>query len=207
MQPTGIRQGSMGIPEEMKKSMEMRMQSKKPPEPTPTQTPAQVAGFDEVSTEEPKAEEAKGPTRAEQLASLKTELEASLDAKITEDDIQDYIFKGKIIKAVSVIPGKYKGTFQTHSPKELAEIDTLMAAYRDNGKQTPKGIANEETVITLGYFWTHFAGKSLGNTPETRIKNIRQMGGHVVSLAGKAWDDFNALLQVCLNEEQFVKKS
>jgi len=207
MQPTGIRQGSMGIPEEMRKSMEAKMQSKKPPEPTPTQTPAQVAGFEEEKPAETKSAEDKGPTRAEQLAALKSELEASLDAKITEDDIQDYIFKGKIIKTVSVIPGKFKGTFQTHSPKELSDIDTLMAAYRDAGKQTPKGIANEETVITLGYFWTHFAGKSLGSTPEMRIKNIRQMGGHVVSLAGKAWDDFNALLQVCLNEEQFVKKS
>jgi len=102
MQPTGIRQGSMGIPEEMRKSMEAKMQSKKPPEPTPTQTPAQVAGFEEEKPAETKSAEDKGPTRAEQLAALKSELEASLDAKITEDDIQDYIFKGKIIKTVSV---------------------------------------------------------------------------------------------------------
>jgi len=209
MQPTGIRQGSIGMPESMKKALEEKALNRKPPATEPVKQPAEIAGLDTVEAAPSMAVEEKpeAEIRAEQLAKLKAELENSLDTKITEEDIQNYIFKGKLIKTVSIIPGKFKGTFQTHTPKELAEIDVHMAAFRDESKQTPKGIANEESIVTLAYFWTHFAGKPLGNTPEVRMKQIRQMGGHVVSLAAKAWDDLNALLQVTLNEEQFVKKS
>ena len=127
-------QGSFGIPENIRKQMEESSKARSAPKPE-VKPPLESAP--------PPAEEKAAPSPSqkdqEDIRKLKKFWEEQLEIKITTKDMQDYLFKGRLIKdgvLVASYPEDEEGTkyadfrvtFQTHTPADLAERDELMAA-------------------------------------------------------------------------------
>ena len=139
---------------------------------------------------------------------LKKEYENVLGVKITSDDVHSYIFRGRITKKdVVIVPGYLNGTYRTHVPQEIEIIDQKMAAFRDKGRFTPEGLENHKALLLLSYVWMEAGGRSLGDTPEARLKTINQMGSLVADRASATWQGLNFLISYALNEKDFVKNS
>jgi hypothetical protein len=215
--------GSFGIPEGIKKQIEQ--QKNAPPVPQDGGVEARIApqvpNQGQTSPAAPEAvaaaaaatkefEERKAKDRA-QMLEIKSAYEENLGIKIDEEDVRDYIFKGRVAKEVTIIPGYMKGTLQTLTTKESGTIDEQMAKVQLSMKLTPQGYDNERAIYTLSYAWTHAQNKNemrmLGTKPEEREETIRGMGGHTVDLACEANVQLNWLLKYAMREKGFLKKS
>lgn len=216
-------QGSFGIPEHLVKQMEEQRRVKVAPpkeEPeqhpkAPEQAPAQIK-LQEAPSEIAPADK-KEQEDQDAIRKAKKFWEDQLETTITTKDMQDYIFKGRMVKDGIFIaaipddknPGKYhdfKVTFQSHTPSDLAEIDEKMADYRSKAKFTPEGLDNEKSLLTLSYVLLSADGRSFGKNPEERYKNIKGLAGGVVSLIVEAWDGLNLLIRYSLREKKLFKK-
>lgn len=221
MEPTGFKsRGSFGIPDHLKKQMEesVRTQPRKeeprpaPPIPEPAPEPkAEVAEplSDPSADSEDEDKKLKARERR-QLLRTRDFWEDELEVKLTADDIRQYIFKGRLIKDVTVVAAEdvsLKVTLQTNTPADMNEIDERVASFRDKGKFTPDGLSNEYALWVLAYGWVKAEGRSLGATPEERYKNISQMGGELVNQVRDAWNGLNFLLRFKLKEKSLLKKS
>jgi hypothetical protein len=224
-------QGSFGIPEHVKREMEAvrkrvpaaeaEAKATQPhhprapapekvnePEPTPTQELSK-----ELAPEEAKQKTAE-ETEYEELVKRKNYWEKQLEIEITGEDLQDYLFKGRIIKdGIYLTSYKVKGAekdfrvkLQSLNPNDSTEIDEKMAAFRDKGKYTAAGIDNEQALVTLSYGLLAADGRPLGKTPDERYKNICQFGGLTVNMLASAWKGFNYLLDYALQEKKLLKK-
>lgn len=199
--------GSFVNPQEIKKHMEEAMTATvtKMAEPKEVNPPVEEKK-EEVSTEENKQQA--------QLLQMKKAYEEELGIIVTEDDIRDYIFKGRLVKSgIKIIPGYMNGSFQTLNASESCMIDEHMASYRDKGKFTPDGLDNERALTILAHTWKSAQKdgdepyRSLGETVEARDKQIRVMGAHVIDAASYANTGFNFLLKYGLREKNILKKS
>jgi hypothetical protein len=144
--------------------------------------------------------------REKQIKGYIAEISKDLGITLDNDDIKNYILKGKISKEVILVTGVMKGTLQTLRIEDLQNIDLRMASIRDESKFTPKGLENEEAIIVLSYAWTHADGKSLGETPESRESKIRKMGSLFVERASSARVSFDTLVRLVMQERGLVKK-
>lgn len=218
--PSGFNsRGSFGIPDQLRNQLEGKPGAQ--PEQKSASAPAQDT---QATVQEPVAtapQETKAPEDAEDQAqkdvrALREFWEKRLQVQITERDVRDYIFKGRLIKdGVEVIPGYMKASFQSLNPEELGIIDQKMATFRETTKFTADGLSNENALQVLSYGWLRSveidggsakAPKSMGNTPEERYKTISKISALAVQEAIEAWDGFNTLLKVALKEKQLLKK-
>jgi len=208
-------QGSFGIPSTLQKQMDeaRRANLKKKTEEAPQNDAPPVAAAQPAPASAAPAEQAPevDPTKAQQekFEKIKSALEQSLDTKITEEDIKEYIFKGRIVKDVQIIPGILKGSFQTLTTTQYMEIDERVAEMRSRGKNTQEGYDNDKAIINLSFSWIAADGRPLSSKddPKIREKYIRSMGAHLVDCATAAMNDFNTLVRLTLQEKNFVKKS
>jgi hypothetical protein len=222
MEPTGFKsRGSFGIPEGLKKELEDARKNPPPQAPThPKAPPAPAAVEVKQAAPSPAVGEApapqdlanREPTKEEQaddLRQLRAKIEDSLGAAIDDKDIQDYVFRGRLTKTVTILPGILEGTFQTLTPTEIQAIDEGVADFQARGKFTSEGVVNERAILTLSYSWVAAAGKPLatGNDNKKREEKIRKMGAITVDSATRAFNELNLLLRVVFGEKQFQKKS
>jgi len=213
--------GSFGIPDHIKRQMEEQHRPKAAPkEESPTSQPEPEKPVEFKTGDEPKATAKPAAIEDDDKEKLLKTVhfwEEQLDVKITSKDIQDYIFKGRLVKEGIFIAAfhedkdsdKFKDfrvTFQSHTPADLAEIDEKMALYREKGKFTARGLENEESLLTLSYVLLNADGRSLGKTPDERYKNIKNLAGGIVALIAEAWDGFNLLIRYSLREKKLFKK-
>ena len=213
--------GSFGIPEHMKRQLEQPVKQKTEREYMAVSDPAQAAqpsvAVPGAAPEVP-ATPAEEKTRDEQdLNSLRTMWEKRLETRVSEKDLRDYVFKGKLIKdGVEVIPKMMRVTFQSVTPAELSEIDQKMAVFREENKWTTDGLSNENAVRVLSYGWIKTvevgedeipkAPRSMGNTPEERYKVISAIPALAVQEVIEAWEGYNTLLKIALREKRLLKK-
>lgn len=203
--------GSFGIPENVKQQME----TARARAPEAAKAPEAVQARSAPEVEAPEQE--KKSSGQDQLEELKKVYETTYKIQLTEDDVRDYIFKGRLIKKdVEIAPGYLKGTFYSHTPAEYAEVDKHMAAFMKAGDFTSEGASNEKAIVVLSYSWRDAAPiegdvvgsyRSLGATPQDRRKAICEMGAHIIDLASEANTALNFLLKYALREKGFVKKS
>lgn len=222
--------GSFGVPEQMKKDLEAaRMRAaqtqaqatseppKPPEEPVdprwqpPPEAPSQIE--EKVTLKAPE-EKSSDQLSADDLETMylkqREELEKSLDTKITEEDVKEYVFKGRLAKDIEVLPGIIRCVFQTLSAEDVQEIDRQVADIAEqNKKATPDGLENERAMLNLAYSWVSAAGKPLAanSDPAKRRATIRRMGAHLVDAAIKSLREYNLLLRLVMREKQFLKKS
>lgn len=133
--------------------------------------------------------------------------EDALGITITEDDVNNYIFRGRIVKKdVQAIRNKVIVTFQSLTPKELEAVDQTVSAVKDSSRHTLEGINNLRTIEQLSYAWLEINGKPLPKEHEKRKEAITHMGTHVVNRVVEAYRGFDILLEMSLREEEFLKK-
>ena len=191
--------GSFGLPPEMAKQIEeARRKPELPPEPVAVSTP-----------EVPEAEKSEETKREEEYKRVRKDLVASLGFELTSEDLKTYIFKGRLQKDVVLIPDVASCTLKTTTPKDAAAIDEKLAAFRDLGKFTARGLENEEALLTLSYCLIALNGKPLAATedPDKRLENIRNMGDHFVDMIFGKLRELSTLLRLTLQEKQILKKS
>jgi hypothetical protein len=213
-----LKQGSFGIPEQMRKAMEQQKQSHLTPkseEPAsaakedsnPVPVPADISGDEKKEDDE----------LSKDLQALRKTWEDRLQITITSKDIRDYIFRGRLVKdSILAIPGFMKVTLQSLNPEELAHIDQRMAAFRDTSKWTQSGLDNENALNVLSYAWLKSVeiddggadkpAKPMGSTPEERLATIRKIQALAVQEVIEAWDGFQILIKIALREKRLLKK-
>ena len=213
--------GSFGVPEHLvprQPSPETRPATP-PTDPDPDRLLSKPAPTTASSATSPTQSEA-APTDSEQpkdeIESLRRFWEDRLRVTITEKDVREYIFKGRLIKdGVEVIPGYMRATFQSVNAEELSLVDQKMADFREAGRYTADGLQNENALQVLSHGWLKSVeveggvakpSKSMGNTPEDRYNTISKISALAVQEAIEAWDGFNLLLKIALREKRLLKK-
>ena len=215
--------GSFGVPEAMKRDLEA--QRRRPqPEPQQAAVPADAqpqpaapadarwvppTPADLKPEDAKKIDEMSDEDRQTMYIEERGSLEKSLDTKIEEADIKEYIFKGRLSKEVTVVPGVMRCVFQTLTAEETMAIDSRLAELIDGPKKhTGEGIDNERTILNLCYSWVSAGGKPLAanNDPAKREGYIRKMGAHTLDLAANQLKKFNLLLRIVLREKEYIKK-
>jgi hypothetical protein len=202
--------GSFGVPEHIKKQLEQSARPK--PEVVASPPQPEVAPPTAVITPEQKEDDKKQMD----LAALREHWEKRLSIKLTEKDIHNYIFKGKLIKEdIEIIPDVMKVVFQSVTAAELAEIDQSMAEFREGHKWTTDGLSNENALRVLSYGWIKTVeiedgvakpARLMGNTHSDRYKTISQISALAVQEVIEAWDVFNILIKIALREKRILKK-
>lgn len=209
-------QGSFGVPQNLLKDMEAARKkqtedAEKPivQEPVPVQEPVK----EEIAAEK-KPEDTQEDKALLEIQKTKEHWEKQLEIKITGEDVQDYLFKGRVTKegvyltsfTVKGVEQDFRVTFQSLTPEDSEAIDIKMAEYRDKGKYTATGLDNEQALVTLSHALLNAAGRPMGKAPEERYANIKRFGGHTVNLLALAWKGFNYLLDYSLQEKKLLKK-
>ena len=222
--------GSFVKPETLVQHMEAaKKQSLPPPEDAQileeTKKPAKSDEVVAPGQKDPKAEEAE--QKYQDFLKFKKQSEESLGIEITDEDIRNLIFKGRMRKALTIIPGYLTGVFQTLLGTEIEVIDQHMAAWRDrttkdsSGKEVPvsftqQGLEDEKAKTLLSYVWLNSyeilpdgqsRDRPLGSKVEDRRKTIEAMGAHIISEAGRAWSEYEIFVRIMLREKTYLKKS
>lgn len=187
--------GSIVSPEQLAK-----LQKKQPPvPPTEEQKPVEAAAT-------PDDEAAK---KAAEFKEAKAKNEETIGVTISDADISEYIFRGRIVKKdVVAIKNRLKVTFQTLTPTEIDAVDEYVAGLResDSLKRTHEGINNLKTIRQLCYAWLEINGKPLPKDIDAKSKAIQQMGTVVVNRVVEAFRVFDFLVEMTLREDEFLKK-
>ena len=222
--------GSFGIPEQVKRQME----TTRPPVQEPKQSLASGAHSADVSAQGAAQEQAhqsqksdvvgasasadaeKKATDNSDIETVKKFYEGRLGIKITEKDVRDAIFKGKLIKeGVVAIPGVLHVTFQSLTGQEYAEVERKVADFRVSQRTTEGGEANEIALRVLSYGWIKSAEvdagevkgwKSMGATPDERYANINGMLAKALQEITDAWKAFDLLVSLAFREQHLIKK-
>lgn len=215
-------QGSFGVPQHLV-PRQPSVDTKPATPPTDSDPdrllskPAPAVASSAAPSAQPEATPTDPESPKDEIESLRRFWEDRLKISITERDIRDYIFKGRLVKDnVEVIPGYMLATFQSLNPEELSAVDQKMALFRESVKFTTDGLNNENALQVLAYGWLKSAEvdesgvkpmKSMGNTPEERYKTVTKISALAVQEAIEAWDGFNVLLKIALRERRLLKKS
>lgn len=212
--------GSFGVPEHLIRQP-MKEESKPAPETVKASPSVEAPVAENADVVQPTQEESKSAAQAakseeKDIESLRKFWEDRLRVTITEKDVREYIFKGRLIKdGIEVIPGYMRATFQSVNAEELSQIDQRMADFREAGRYTADGLQNENALQVLSHGWLRSVevegdvskpSKSMGNTPEDRYKTISKISALAVQEAIEAWDGFNLLLKIALREKRLLKK-
>lgn len=147
--------------------------------------------------------------KTEEFRKTKASYEEMLGVKVTEEDLTEYIFRGRIVKKdIVAIKNRVKVAFQTLTPSEIDAVDEYMAKLRSNGDKprTIEGTTNLRTIRQLCYAWTEINGKALPKDIEKKAEAISQMGVVVVNRVVEAFRMFDLLVEMALREEEFLKK-
>lgn len=187
--------GSIATPAEIARIQNMARKEAKPPE----QPPAAEEAPPEKTPEQIDA--------VEEFKKAKAANEKAIGITISDGDITDYIFQGRIIKnKVQAIKGKIDVTFQTLTPKEIDAVDEVVAKAQASGKNTREGISNLRTIEQLTFAWLAINDKPLPKDLEKRKEAINRMGTHVVNRVVETFKCFDVLIEMTLREEEFLKK-
>lgn len=215
----GVRQGSFGIPPQVKKQIE-EAQQRRDAVPAAVEPPEKSPEVAESATDV-KDEKELAKKDKEQFLALKKRYEELLNVVITEDIVSDYLFRGRMtITGVVIVAGKMTGTFRTLLAEELTEIAEHMSKWRAKYKKDHDGespdatqVANEHAAWTLAYVWLSAEDKTKkkgGAFPlkiEDRREALRKLNTHLMEKATEAWNMLEMLIRFCLDEERFLKKS
>lgn len=133
-----------------------------------------------------------------------------LGVKYSEKDLTDYLFKGYIIREVTVL-GKHKMTLKSSQPKDLEDIDN----YIMNGKWA-KGTDGEDRAISdfymrqvnsmcmTGAALVAFDGNPIGETIEDRVNWLKERGGGFVDILSQRVVLFSQSIAEFLSSEDTV---
>lgn len=191
----GAKQGSFGIPAEMRQRIEegavaekLNMSNNKPVEkdsapvvekakPEPV-VEARKQGLDPEIQEEMAEHEEKSKKAAEELANPIKRL-AKIGIELTEDDVHRYMFKGFLEKTIPLTKGFKRDmtvTLKTLTSEEYLMGDQLLASEIDSGQHmTREGMEQLRSVLMLVFGISQLNEKPL-------VKKSHNMGLEEIAL-------------------------
>lgn len=120
-----------------------------------------------------------------------------LGISFSEDDVHDYLFRGYVIRDVSVF-GKFKATLKSSQPSDIKEIDEYVmdGAWRKDKDGKERQISNffleqVNTLCMTAACVQKFNGESIGNTLADRMKWMFERGSALVDQLGQKSILFN----------------
>jgi hypothetical protein len=160
-----------------------------------------------VLEEAQKKAEAEGEKkRIEEFTKLKEGCEKELGCTLTENDLRDLLYKGALVKQITIFPKLMDAEFRVLSTKEFSAVDQAVAQIELEGKHTREGVGDEKAKLLLSYGWLTAGGRPLGGTAEERLKTINEMPTLSVVEASKKWNVFDLLVRLSLGEGSYLKK-
>jgi hypothetical protein len=126
---------------------------------------------------------------------------ATLGIKITDEDIQNYLFKGFLAKEVELFEG-HTVTFKSIQSKEIDDADVLTEQHFKDRRPTEIEWSNYRSKVLIAFGWAKLDGHSIGEKPSLRLEHINAQGSHMVELVGKKFTLFNTAISEVLNGEK-----
>jgi len=123
-----------------------------------------------------------------------------LGIEIAKDEIDDYLFKGFVVKAVNLF-GEHIATFKSVQAGEIDQADELTAKYFEGKKPTDLEWLNYRSKCLISFGWLKLDGKPIGESPEKRLAWVQNAGSQLVDLVGKKFNLFNQCLTEVLNSD------
>lgn len=125
----------------------------------------------------------------------------------TEEDVQDYIFRGYVIREIRVL-GKHMITLRSSQAKDLKEIDSFIMngdwTKTENGKekQVSEFFLRQMNAMSLTAMSIQKVDeKSIGTTLVERVKWLEERGSAFVDLLAQKVQLFNQALTEHLKKE------
>lgn len=128
----------------------------------------------------------------------------TLGIKITDDDVQDYLFKGHIVKGVPFLE-KHVLTFKTSQSKEVDEADELTEKHFADRRPSDLEWLNYRSKVLIAFGWMKLDGTSIGNSPKERLDYIQSHGSQLLELVGKKYKLFTDAVAEVLNGDTLGK--
>ena len=148
--------GSMGMPEEMRESIQKKQEQKSAPIPPQNQ---------EVPEEEISLSSKEASTEEDALTVGAQDILKRLGITIEEKDFQQLIIKGHIAKNVEIIPKYLTATLKTMTTEEFDTVDAIVGKEVRDLTMTSQGAEARRAVLNLCFAVTHINGKPLLAAP------------------------------------------
>lgn len=129
---------------------------------------------------------------------------AALGIEVTDDDVQDYLFKGHIVKAIPFME-KHTVTFKTSQSKEVDEADELTEKHFEGRKPSDIEWLNYRSKVLIAFGWMKLDGASIGGSPKERLEYIQGHGSQLLELVGRKYKLFTDAIAEVLNGDTLGK--
>lgn len=133
-----------------------------------------------------------------------------LDIELTEQDLEDYLFRGYILREIKVL-GKHRATFKSSQANELRHIDDYMmnGSWGKDGKGRDRKVSEFymrqlNAMCLAAAAMVKFNGDSVGDSFEERISWIDSRGSAFVDLLSQKAALFNQAVSEFLKDQEFV---
>ena len=130
-----------------------------------------------------------------------------LDIEFTEEDVEEYIFKGCIIKEISFL-GKRKATVKTSQSEDFDAIDDYImnGDWAKNSDGTDRNVSDFYTrqmnaICMTASCLLRIGGESIGETLPDRVAWLQQKGATLVDILTSKTSLFNQAFSEHLKKE------
>lgn len=135
-----------------------------------------------------------------------------LKLDISDDDLQDYVFNGRISKTISVVDRILDAEFHTNSAGDLSEINKRIGEIsKSDPDMIQRELLNQNTLLLLGHSIRALGrpGKlqSIGKTVDERISKLKDLAPEVVTKLSQRYNLLQYVLNKRLEDPEEVKKS
>lgn len=128
----------------------------------------------------------------------------ALGVKITDEDVQDYLFKGHIVKSVPFLE-KHSLLFKTSQSREVDEADKLTEKHFEGRRPTDIEWLSYRSKILVAFGWVKMNGSSIGNTVAERLEYIDNHGSQLLEIVAKKYKLFTDAIAEVLNGDTLGK--
>ena len=128
----------------------------------------------------------------------------ALGIKITDEDVQDYLFKGHIVKSVPLV-GDHVLTFKTSQSREVDEADELTEKHFKDRRPSDIEWLNYRSKILIAFGWMKLDGASIGGSAKERLEYIQGHGSQLLEMVGRKYKLFTDAIAEVLNGDTLGK--
>lgn len=128
----------------------------------------------------------------------------ALGIKVTDEDVQDYLFKGHIVKSVPLV-GNHVLTFKTSQSREVDEADELTEKHFEGRRPSDIEWLNYRSKVLIAFGWMKLDGASIGGSPKERLEYIDGHGSQLLELVGKKYKLFTDAIAEVLSGDTLGK--
>ena len=135
----------------------------------------------------------------------KLDVESALGIKIGDEDLQQYLFQGYLVKEITII-GDHTAVMKTLVPKDVNAIELSMTQKWGEKKITNSHWQSQFALENLAHGIVKFGGISLGETPEERYVYLTEkMGSHLIDILSRKWSLLNRAVSHLLQNPDALK--